>query len=111
MSNLELTEKLSSSSINNKTLTESELSLPEEDRINDNISNEKKNNQEILVEKTIDKWLNLQKTIKEEITLEDVIIKQKERYRENLKSFFVQYYITLNQTQEKIIRFTSKIII
>ena len=100
MSNLELTEKLSSSSINNKTLTESELSLPEEDRINDNISNEKKNNQEILVEKTIDKWLNLQKTIKEEITLEDVIIKQQETDTENLKSFFAQYYNIKSNTRK-----------
>ena len=100
MSNLELTEKLSSSSINNKTLTESELSLPEEDRINDNISNEKKNNQEILVEKTIDKWLNLQKTIKEEITLEDVIIKQQENDTQNLKSFFVQYYNIKSNTRK-----------
>ena len=37
----------------------------------------KKNNEDILVEKTIDKWLNIQKTIKEELTLEDAIIKQK----------------------------------
>ena len=41
------------------------------------ISKEKKSNEDILVEKTINKWFNLQKTIKEELTLEDVIIKQK----------------------------------
>ena len=41
------------------------------------ISKEKKSNEDILVEKTINKWFNLQKTIKEELTLEDAIIKQK----------------------------------
>ena len=49
------------------------------------ISKEKKSNEDILVEKTINKWFNLQKTIKEELTLEDVIIKQK---LENLIIFF-----------------------
>ena len=44
------------------------------------------------VEQIIKKWLNLQKTIKEEITLEDVIIKQQENDKENLKDLFRQYY-------------------
>ena len=44
------------------------------------------------VEQTIKKWLNLQKTIKEEITLEDVIFKQQENDKENLKELFRQYY-------------------
>ena len=46
---------------------------------------EKKSNEDILVEKTTNKWFNLQKTIKEELTLEDAIIKQK---LENLIIFF-----------------------
>ena len=56
---------------------------------NDIISEEQKQK---LVEKIINKWLNLQKIIKEEITLEDVIIKQQEDDTDNLKSFFVKYY-------------------
>ena len=100
MANLEFGEKLNLSSINNKTLTESELTFPEEDKNSDYIQNEKKNDEDILVEKTIDKWLNLQKTIKEEITLEDVIIKQQETDKENLKSFFVQYYNIKSHTRK-----------
>ena len=56
---------------------------------NDIISEEQKQK---LVGKIINKWLNLQKIIKEEITLEDVIIKQQEDDTDNLKSFFVKYY-------------------
>ena len=59
---------------------------------------EKKNTMEdFLVEKTINKWLNLQKIIKEEITLEDVIIKQQQEDTKNLKSYFIEYFkIKLN---------------
>ena len=56
---------------------------------NEIISEEQKQK---LVEKIITKWLNLQKIIKEEITLEDVIIKQQQDDTDNLKSFFVKYY-------------------
>ena len=113
MDNLEFGEKLNLSSINNKTLTESELTFPEEDKNSDYIQNEKKNEEDILVEKTIDKWLNLQKTIKEEITLEDIIIKQQETDKENLKSFFVQYYniksnIRKNYTDIKKLKLDEK---
>ena len=49
------------------------------------------------IENVIKKWLNLQKTIKEEITLEDVIIKQQANDTDNLKDFFKKYYgIKLN---------------
>ena len=44
------------------------------------------------VERIIKKWLNLQKTIKEEITLEDVIIKQQENDKLNLQDFFRKFY-------------------
>ena len=44
------------------------------------------------VEHVIRKWLNLQKTIKEEITLEDVIIKQQQNDKNNLMEFFRQFY-------------------
>ena len=53
------------------------------------ISEEQKQN---LVDKTINKWLNLQKTIKEEITLEDVIISQQKSDFNLLKAYFKEYY-------------------
>jgi len=46
------------------------------------------------VEKTIQKWIKLQKTIKEEITLEEVIIKQQKDDFKYLKDLFFQYYET-----------------
>ena len=84
------------STFKNKSSTENEvqISTPEEETRNDtsSLSEKKNNNEDILVEKTINKWLNLQKTIKEEITLEDVIIKQQQDDTKDLKSFFVKYY-------------------
>ena len=72
-----------------------------------NIKSEKNTKEEIteeqkqkIVEKVITKWLNLQKTIKEEITLEDVIIKQQQDDTKNLKSFFVKYYQTKLNTRK-----------
>ena len=44
------------------------------------------------VEKVIQKWLKLQKIIKEEITLEEVIIKQQKDDFNYLKDLFYQYY-------------------
>ena len=76
---------------------------------NPSISNKKKSNnieniseeqKQKLVEKIINKWLNLQKTIKEEITLEEVIIKQQQDDTNNLKSFFVKYYQTKLNTRK-----------
>ena len=64
---------------------------------NDIISEEQEHK---LVEKIINKWLNLQKIIKEEITLEDVIIKQQQDDTDNLKSFFVKYYQTKLNTRK-----------
>ena len=63
----------------------------------ENISEEQKQK---LVEKIINKWLNLQKTIKEEITLEEVIIKQQQDDTDNLKSFFTKYYQTKLNTRK-----------
>ena len=45
------------------------------------------------VESVIQKWLILQKTIKEEITLEDVIIRHQQNEFVQLKDYFKQYYI------------------
>ena len=64
---------------------------------NDIISEEQKQK---MVEKIINKWLNLQKIIKEEITLEDVILKQQQDDTDNLKSFFVKYYQTKLNTRK-----------
>ena len=64
---------------------------------NDEFSEEQKQQ---LVEKIINKWLNLQKIIKEEITLEDVIIKQQQDDTKNLKSLFIKYYQTKLNTRK-----------
>ena len=56
--------------------------------------NNKKKKRQQKVEKVIQKWLKLQKTIKEEITLEEVIIKQQNDDFDYLKSLFTQYYET-----------------
>ena len=56
------------------------------------VAMEEKNRQE-QVELVIQKWLILQKTIKEEITLEDVIIRHQQNEFVQLKDYFKQYYI------------------
>ena len=56
----------------------------------DDISLETNNKK--LVESTIQKWLILQKTIKEEITLEEVILKHQEDEFAQLKDCFKKYY-------------------
>ena len=53
------------------------------------------------VEKIIQKWQKLQKTIKEEITLEEVIIKQQKDDFDSLKSLFTQYYETKIQSRKQ----------
>ena len=62
------------------------------------------------VEKIIQKWLKLQKTIKEEITLEEVIIKQQTDDFNNLKDLFFKYYETKIKTRKEfeIIRTLEK---
>lgn len=49
-------------------------------------------NKQKAVEKVIQKWLTLQKTIKEEITLEEVIIRHQQNEFTQLKDYFKQYY-------------------
>ena len=50
-------------------------------------------NKEKMVQSVIQKWLLLQKTIKEEITLEDVIIRHQENEFVQLKQDFKKYYL------------------
>ena len=45
-----------------------------------------------LVEETIQKWLLLQKTVKEEITLEEIILKQQQDDFNKLKTYFKDFY-------------------
>ena len=45
-----------------------------------------------LMEETIQKWLILQKTVKEEITLEEIILKQQEDDFNKLKTYFQDFY-------------------
>ena len=73
------------------------IEIKNEKNIKEDISEEQKQK---IVEKVINKWLNLQKTIKEEITLEDVILKQQKDDTKNLKSFFVKYYQTKLNTRK-----------
>ena len=49
-------------------------------------------NKQKMVESIIQKWLVLQKTIKEEITLEEVILKHQENEFWQLKDYFKKYY-------------------
>jgi len=56
--------------------------------------NKKRKEKQEKVEKIIKKWLELQKTIKEEITLEEVIIKQQSDDFNYLKNLFTDYYET-----------------
>ena len=52
------------------------------------------------VESIIQKWLKLQKTIKEEITLEDVIIRHQSDDFFKLKDYFKKYYTTKLQSRQ-----------
>ena len=63
--------------------------------------NKKRKNRQEKVEKIIQKWLVLQKTIKEEITLEEVIIKQQKDDFDYLKDLFTQYYETKIQSRKQ----------
>ena len=45
-----------------------------------------------MVEETIQKWLLLQKTVKEEITLEEIINKQQQKYNDKLNQYFRDFY-------------------
>ena len=73
---------------------------PETEVENKKINKKRKNRQE-KVEKIIQKWLLLQKTIKEEITLEEVIIKQQKDDFDYLKNLFTQYYETKIQSRKQ----------
>ena len=63
--------------------------------------NKKRKEKQEKVEKIIKKWLELQKTIKEEITLEDVIIKQQSDDFNYLKNLFTDYYKTKIQSRKQ----------
>ena len=64
-------------------------------------NNKKRKIRQEKVEKIIKKWLELQKTIKEEITLEEVIIKQQNDDFDCLKNLFTQYYETKIQSRKQ----------
>ena len=58
-------------------------------------------NRQKKVEKVINKWLELQKTIKDEITLEEGTIKQQRDDLHYLKDLFIQYYETKIQSRRQ----------
>ena len=69
---------------------------------------EEENN--IKVNKIVDKWLNLQKIIKEEITLREIIRNQTEENQKQLKNNYKDYYkakLLLRQISENIISINS----
>ena len=80
--------------------TQIAINVPEKDSETKKINTKRKNRQE-KVEKIIQKWLKLQKTIKEEITLEEVIIKQQNDDFNYLKDLFTQYYETKIQSRKQ----------
>ena len=80
--------------------TQIAINVPEKDAETKKINTKRKNRQE-KVEKIIQKWLKLQKTIKEEITLEEVIIKQQNDDFNYLKDLFTQYYETKIKSRRK----------
>ena len=73
---------------------ENEIILDQDQEIDENelIKAKNKSMKQQKVEKIIQKWLKLQKVIKEEITLEEAIIKQQKDDFDNLKDLFFQYY-------------------
>ena len=60
----------------------------------------KEENKQKIVESIIQKWLVLQKTIKEEITLEDVIMRHQENEFVQLKDYFKKYYTKKLQSRK-----------
>jgi len=66
-----------------------------------NLIKKRKEKKQKKVEKIIQKWLALQKTIKEEITLEEVILKQQDDDFENLKDLFTKYYETKIKSRQQ----------
>ena len=66
-----------------------------------NLIKKKKEKRQKKVEKIIQKWLSLQKIIKEEITLEEVILKQQDDDFDNLKDLFTQYYETKIKSRQQ----------
>jgi hypothetical protein len=66
-----------------------------------NLIKKRKAKRQKKVEKIIQKWLSLQKTIKEEITLEEVILKQQDDDFNNLKELFTKYYETKIQFRQQ----------
>ena len=83
-------------SSNNEKDTKEENTIKVGHEIEDNESLKTKNKaiKQQKVENVIQKWLKLQKTIKEEITLEEIIIKQQTDDFNYLKDLFSKYYET-----------------
>ena len=73
---------------------ENNILLDQDQEIDENelIKAKNKSMKQQKVEKIIQKWLKLQKVIKEEITLEEVILKQQKDDFNYLKDLFYQYY-------------------
>ena len=80
--------------IKNTPSLEEKKNTPVTDEENSELEKEK------IIESIIQKWLKLQKTIKEEITLEDVIIRHQKDEFDQLKDYFKKYYYTKLQSRQ-----------
>ena len=85
----------------NQELPQKTMPEKEAETIETKKDNKKRKIRQEKVERIIKKWLELQKTIKEEITLEEVIIKQQNDDFDNLKNLFTQYYETKIQSRKQ----------
>ena len=88
--NIIITNEENDKSNENAIISENDQEADE----NELIKAKKKSKKQGKSEKIIQKWLKLQKIIKEEVTLEEVIIKQQNDDFNNLKDLFFQYYET-----------------
>ena len=79
--------------MNNKETSQLEITKNNNDEKNNNMGESLlETNKRKMVDTIIQKWLILQKTIKEEITLEEVILKHQENEFAQLKEYYKKFY-------------------
>ena len=96
--NIIITNEEKDKSNENIIISENEQEIDE----NELIKAKKKSKKQEKSEKIIQKWLKLQKIIKEEVTLEEVILKQQNDDFNYLKDLFFQYYETKLKSRRQL---------
>ena len=96
--NIIITNEEKDKSNENIIISENEQEIDE----NELIKAKKKSKKQEKSEKIIQKWLKLQKIIKEEVTLEEVILKQQNDDFNYLKDLFYQYYETKLKSRKQL---------